>query len=173
MKHLLFMIALLGAISLCGQNLHVGIKFQKTQLMYWENGVSARYTFANFKPGQFYVGLDYVTSRLGTALGSNALKQDNYTVSAAWYFRKEKDFRIVSKLNTGYFHADVEEEIFRELPHTAFLLSPEAGLYYAFRNLPVAINLGAGYNINLVDEGRSPGTLQPLFYNLGIYYKLL
>ncbi|TNE46849.1 MAG: hypothetical protein EP344_19905 [Bacteroidetes bacterium] len=172
MKHLIFSIVLLGGLSLYGQNLHVGIKLQKTHLMYWENGISARYTFSSFKPGQFYVGLDYVTSRLGTALGSNALKQDNYTVSAAWYFRKEKAFRIVTNLNTGYFHADVEEEIFRELPHNAFLLSPEVGLCYIFRSLPLAMNLGAGYNINLVEEGRSPGTLQPLFYNLGIYYKI-
>ncbi len=167
----MFSILILVGNSLYGQNLNVGIRVQKTNGMYWENGISAQYSFANFKPGQFHVGFDFITSRLGTAFNSNAIKQESYIASVLWYFRKEKSFRYYAKLNTGFFHANLEEDIFKELPHNAFLLSPEIGLSYDFKNLPLVINLGSGYNVNMVPEGKSPGTLQPLFYNLTIYYK--
>lgn len=172
MKNLIIVIAFLGGITLQAQHLNVGVKAQKTQLMYWENGISARYSFASFKPDQFQVGLDYITSRLGTAFQSNALKQDSYIASATWYFIKEKAFHFFTKFNMGYFHVNLEEDFFDELPNTAFLLSPEVGFSYDFKNLPIAINLGSGYNIGLVEESKSPGTLQPLFYNLTVYYKL-
>jgi hypothetical protein len=35
------------------QTLKVGPRIQKTQNMYWENGISAQYSFENFKPNQF------------------------------------------------------------------------------------------------------------------------
>jgi len=169
---LVSLILVLAASNLYSQDLKIGIRTQKTAGMYWENGITAQYSFANFKPGQFHVGFDFITSRLGTAFNSNALKQESYLVSALWYFHNEKSFRFYTKLNTGFFHADLEEDIFKELSHNAFLLSPEIGLSYDFMNLPLVVNLGAGYNISTVSEGKSPGTLQPLFYNLIIYYKI-
>ncbi|MCB0561325.1 MAG: hypothetical protein H6573_25700 [Lewinellaceae bacterium] len=99
MKYLFFIISLVGSISLYGQKLNIGVKFQKTHSLYWENGITAQYSFANFKAGQFYLGFDYVTSRLGSAAGSNALKQDSYLLSAAWYFSKEKPFHVTTRLN--------------------------------------------------------------------------
>jgi len=171
-KILFFFLAIAGAISLQAQDFNVGIKFQKTHTLYWENGLSGQYSFANFKPGQFYLGVDYVTSRLGTAFNSNALKQDNLTVSVAWYLRKEKPLHITTKLNVGFFNAQLEEEIFKDLPHSALLLSPEVGLSYDFKALPIVLNLGAGYNVNLQEEGESPGTLLPLFYSFTAYYEL-
>ncbi len=161
-----------GFVNLHGQNLNIGIKIQKTHSMYWENGISARYSFSNFKSDQFYLGFDYISSRFGSAFNSNALKQDSYVASAAWHFAKEKPLRFVTKLNFGYFYADLEEDIFKELPNTAILLSPEFGLSYDFKNIPIILYLGTAYNINVVDEGKSPGTLQPLFYNFAIYYQL-
>jgi len=80
-KFLFSLFIILAIQSLDAQNVDLGIKFQKTQTLYWENGISAQLSFDNFKPRQFYVGADYITSRLGTAINSNALKQDNLTVS--------------------------------------------------------------------------------------------
>lgn len=154
------------------QNLQIGPAFQKTHNMYWENGITVQYSFANFKTDQLYVGLSYNTSRLGSAWGSNAIKQDSYLAFASWYLRKEKNLRFPLKLNVGYFRADLEYEFFDDLPNSAFLLSPELGLSYSFEKLPIETQLTTGYYINLQDEGHSPGTLQPLYYRLSILYQL-
>ena len=45
------------------QILKAGLLFQKTENMYWENGISFQYTFAKFKPNQFFIGFDYTSSR--------------------------------------------------------------------------------------------------------------
>lgn len=152
------------------QTLKVGPRIQKTQNMYWENGISAQYSFANFKPNQFFVGFDFVSSRLGTAFSSNAIKQDSYLLSGSWHFNKKKPYHFVTRLNLGYFYSDLEEDMFNEIPNTAFLFSPEIGFAYDFRKLPISLNAGTGYYIITEKEGYSPGTLQPLYFHLDIYY---
>lgn len=174
MKNCLFsLIILFTCLNLSAQKLNIGVKFQKTHSLYWENGIALQYSFTSFKPNQFFVGFDIVSSRIGTAFRSNALKQESYIGSAAWYFGKDKPFRILTKLNVGYFYADLEEEIFDELPNTAILLSPEVGLSYSIKNTPLVINLNSGYNVGLKGGGESPGTLQPFYYNLTLYYRLI
>lgn len=152
------------------QTFKVGPRIQKTQNMYWENGISAQYTFENFKPNQFFVGFDFVSSRLGSAFSSNAIKQDSYLLSGSWHFNKNKPYHFVTRLNAGYFYSDLEDEMFNEIPNTAFLFSPEVGFSYDFRKLPISLNLGTGYYIITEKEGYSPGTLQPLYFHLDIYY---
>ena len=154
------------------QTLNVGARIQKTQEMYWENGITAQYSFAKFKPNQFFIGFDYVTSRLGSAYNSNAIKQDNYIVSGSWQFNKDKTYHFVTRLNAGYFYSDLEEDIFDGVPNTAFLFSPEIGFTYSSKKLPISLNLGSGYYIITGKEGYSPGTLQPLYFHLDIYYTL-
>ncbi len=173
MKHLIWTGLFLISFTGISQNFNAGIRIQKTNGMYWENGISFQYSFKNLKTDQLYFGFDYVTTRWGSAMGSNALKQDNYLFSSSWAFRKEKSFRPIVRLNIGYLNVDFEEEIFESLPHSAFLLSPEFLVSYAFKNIPVSIHLGSGYYIDFAEEGHSPGTFQPLYYHLNIYYTLL
>lgn len=172
MKKILLVLLFLSSWTIHSQTLNVGLRIQKTQYMYWENGVSAQYSFANFKPKQFYIGFDYVTSRIGTAYKSNALKQDNYILSGSWFFNKEKPFHFITRLNVGYFFADLEEEFFKELPHSSFLFAPELGFTYKIPKMPISVNLGLGYYILTAKDGYSPGTLQPLYYHFDIYYQL-
>ena len=140
--------------------------------MYFENGLSASYTFKGFKENQFYFGFDYITSRLGTAFQSNAIKQDNYLVSASWLFNKDKSLRFLSRVNLGYFYSDLEEEIFKDLPNTSVLFAPEIGLQYDVKNIPLRVKIGTGFYIITADAGYSPGTLQPVFYHLDIHYRI-
>lgn len=140
--------------------------------MYWENGIAVQYSFAKFKPAQFFIGFDYVTSRLGSAYNSNAIKQDNYIFSASWLFNKSKTYHFVSRINAGYFYSDLEEDIFDEIPNTAFLFSPEIGFTYSPKKVPISLNIGTGYYIITEKEGYSPGTLQPLYFHFDIYYTL-
>jgi hypothetical protein len=48
---------------------------------------------------------------------------------------KNKSYHFVTRLNAGYFYSDLEEDMFKEIPNTAFL-SPEVGFAYDFRKLP-------------------------------------
>ena len=41
--------ALLCVTFVKSQNLDVGMRIQKTQSLYWENGITAQYTIENFK----------------------------------------------------------------------------------------------------------------------------
>lgn len=172
MKTTILTTLLFCSIITQGQTLKIGLRFQKTQEMYWENGVSVQYSFAKFKPDQFVLGFDYVTSRLGSAYNSNAIKQDNYLFSGSWLFNKTKPYHIVTRLNLGYFYSDLEEEIFNDIPNTSFLFSPEIGFAYHFKKAPISLNLGTGYYIITAKEGYSPGTLQPLYFHLDLYYTL-
>ena len=72
----------------------------------------------------------------------------------------------------GYFYSDLEEDIFKEIPNTSFLFSPEVGFKYNLKKIPIALNLGVGYYIISAKEGYSPGTLQPLYFHFDMYYSI-
>jgi len=148
-----------------------GIRIQKTQKLYWENGFAFDFASPKIASNRIHFGVSYVTSRIGSALGTNAIKQDNYLVSVAYHFRHQKQFQPFARLNAGYFHADYEEVIFDVLPNKAFLLSLDAGLSYAF-NFPLTVSLSAGYNVNSGNGTSGPGTLYPVFYQMSIFYTL-
>lgn len=149
-----------------------GIRLQKTQKLYWENGFAFDFASPKIADSRIHFGLSYVTTRLGSAMGTNAIKQDNYLVGAGYHFRANKQFQPFTRLNLGYFHADYEYAIFDVLPGNAFLLSLDAGLSYEFK-VPLTISLSAGYNLNSGTGTAGPGTLFPVFYQMSIYYTIL
>jgi hypothetical protein len=149
-----------------------GIRIQKAQKLYWENGFSFDYTSPKIADSRIHFGVSYVTTRLGSAVGSNAIKQDNYLISAGYHFRHLKQLQPFIRLNTGYFHADYEEDIFNVLPNSAFLMSADTGLSYEFRG-PFTVSLSAGYNLTSGNGTSGPGTLFPFYYQMSIFYTLL
>lgn len=151
--------------------LDVGLRFQKSVNLYFENGVTAQYTNERLFSQQLYFGLSYVSSRLGTAMGTNAIKQDNYVIFSSYYFRSEKKLRPYFQINSGYFYADYEEEIFDDLPNSSILLSPEAGLSIR-TNFPLKIAASLGYNLITGDGERGPGTLYPVFLQTSVTWDL-
>ena len=150
-------------------DLGVGLRFQKTEQLYWENGVGADFTSDFLLQKKIHLTMSYATSRLGSAMIGNAIKQDNYRIGANWHFRSEKDFQILAGLNTGFFHADMENAIFNVLPHNSLLLAVETGLFYKFK-FPMAANLSVGYNLITGDGVFGPGSLLPVYYQLSVYY---
>ena len=149
-----------------------GIRLQKTQKLYWENGFSFDFKSPKILDSRVHLGLSYVTTRLGSAMGSNAIKQDNFLFSPGYFFRHQKQLQPFARLNLGYFHADYEVAIFDVLPNSAFLFSIDAGLSYQFK-IPLSIHMGAGYNLNTGNGSSGPGTLFPVFYQMSIYYTIL
>jgi hypothetical protein len=151
--------------------LGVGLRFQKTEQLYWENGVGLDYTSDFLLQKRIHLKMSYATSRLGSAIGSNAIRQDNYLIGADWRFRAQKPFQLFTGLNTGFFHADMENATFNVLPHNSLLLSAEAGLFYKFK-FPIATSLSVGYNLISGDGVSTPGSLFPVFYQLSVFYYL-
>jgi len=150
--------------------LGVGLRFQKTEQLYWENGVGLDYTSDLLLHKHIHLKMSYATSRIGSAMIGNALKQDNYLIGADWRFRPQKDFQIFAGLNTGFFHADMESSAFDVLPHNSMLFSLETGLFYKFKFIPMATNLSVGYNLINGDGVSKPGTLFPVYYQLSVFY---
>lgn len=149
--------------------LGVGLRFQKTEQLYWENGVGLDYTSDVLLKKHIHLKLSYATSRLGSAMIGNAVRQDNFLVGADWRFRSQKPLQIFAGLNTGFFHADMENSTFDVLPHNSMLLSAETGLFYKFK-FPLAASLSVGYNLINGDGVSKPGTLFPVYYQLSVFY---
>lgn len=152
-------------------NLKGGFRFQKAQKLYWENGFVFDYACSKILDSRIHFGASYVTTRLGSALGSNAIKQDNYLVSAAYHFRHQKALQPFARLNVGYFHADYEAAVFDVLPNSALTTSIDAGLSYQFK-FPLTIHASVGYNLNAGTGVEGPGTLFPVFYQMSILYTI-
>ncbi len=148
-----------------------GICIQKTQKLYWENGFAFDYSCAKILDNRVHFGANYVTSRLGSAIGSNAIKQDNVLFSAAYHFRHQKRLQPFVRLNLGYFKADYESELFDALPNSAFVKALDAGLSYEFK-IPLTLQVCAGYNLSAGTGTTGPGTLFPVYYKMSILYTL-
>ncbi|MGB1003992.1 MAG: hypothetical protein ACPGVC_07180 [Salibacteraceae bacterium] len=169
-KILLITFCLIGSIGF-SQTFNAGLRFQKTQNMYWENGVAFQYTFKNMNPDKWIFGFDYVTSRLGSAINSNALKQDNFILSASYNFgNKELPVKFFLRANTGLFVVDYEYDIFKDIPNKALLLGIEPSVCYIFKEAPIKMNLGLNINFATTKEGYNPGTLQTFMYHLDFFY---
>lgn len=152
--------------------LDVGLRIQKDIGLYTENGISLNYSNKNYAPDRLYVGFSYFTSRLGTAINSNAIKQDNFLISGAWYFRQGHLIRPLLRANLGYFSSDYPA-LFNALPHQSLLLSGEVG-FCVQTHSPFKIGSTLGYNaISGKGNNDVPGTLYPFFYQFTLSWNLL
>lgn len=154
------------------QVLDVGVRLQKTVNLYYENGFTVQYANDLLLSGRLYLGATYVSSRFGSAFLSNALEQDNFFLSATYYFRPQRVIQPFIRLNTGYFISDLEEAIFEDLPNSSILLSPEFGVG-VHTGTPLKINASFGYNTITGNGISGPGTLYPLFVQTSITWNLL
>jgi hypothetical protein len=161
-----------GFVSAQERILDVGARFQKSVNLYHENGVSLAYSDPNVLSDRLYFGLAYVSSRFGSAIGSNALKQDNFLFSGTWYFRPDRLIRPLGRINIGYFTADYEADIFDDLPNKSLLLSLEGGLGLSFRS-PLRASLTLGYNLITGNGVRGPGTIYPVYLQSTIAWSIL
>jgi hypothetical protein len=155
-----------------GASLDAGMRFQKTLNLYYENGLTVQYRTPRLLKNRLQLGLTHISSRLGSAIGSNAIKQDNLFVSGAYLFRVKRTVQPFLRLNAGWFRADYESDMFEDLTTTSPLVSTELGLQVPTK---YRINAGAsvGYNFITGDGSDSPGTLFPLFYQLSLTYAIL
>ncbi len=149
------------------QSLDIGVRFQKALDMYYENGLTAQYKLTE----RWVLGANYISSRLGSAIGSNAIKQDNWFVSGAYMFRPQRKLQPLVRANFGFFRADYEADVFNALPNTSALASVETGLTYPITP-PLKVTGSVGYNAITGDGTKGPGTLFPIFYQLSFTWNV-
>lgn len=140
-----------------------GLRFQKSAGLYYENGLTGQYNLTS----RWVLGASYISSRFGSAISSNAIKQDNLILSGSYLFRPGKSLKPFVRANAGYFKADYEEELFDDLPQNSAIASADAGLVYSFKN-PLKLNLSLGYNAITGSGEEGAGTLYPIFYQTSI-----
>ncbi len=157
------------------KSLDIGLKFQKSIGLYYENGFMLQYS----DPEYLYldnaeIGFSYVSSRLGSAIGSNALKQDSYILNLTYKYFSFWKIDPLLRLNIGYFYSDYESDIFKNLDNSSLLFSCELGAKIN-TNSPLNINISLGYNFITGDGLSGAGSLYPVFYQMGVswdlYYK--
>ena len=167
------LVTLLSSSSVFAQTdiINVGVRMQKASGLYWENGFDFEYSNKSILNDKLFFGFSYISSRLGTAINSNAIKQDNYILSARYYTRKDKQLRPFSKFNIGYFSADYGSEVFDVLDNTSVLASLEFGLSYTFIK-KFKLSSSFGYNFISGDGMNGPGTLYPIFIQSTISWSL-
>ncbi|WP_426060492.1 hypothetical protein [Hymenobacter sp. B1770] len=147
------------------------MRFQKTLNLYYENGLTVQYRNPGLLSNRLQLGLTYVGSRLGSAIGSNAIKQDNVFLSGAYLFRMRRTVHPFVRANAGWFRADYESDIFKNLTNSSPLLSTELGLLVpTIRRISAEASLG--YNLLTGDGSDSPGTLFPIFYQVSLTYAI-
>lgn len=166
-----FISGLLAAQTSEKYDLKIGLAFQKVEGLYWENGIAADLSSDYLLKKKLHLKFHYLSSRLGSAMGTNAILQDNFIIGADWRFRSEKSLQIAAGFNAGLFVADYESDIFDGLPKASMLLAPEAGLYYQFK-FPVSAGIVVGYNLINGNGVNVPGTLFPVYYRLSVLYNL-
>lgn len=160
------------ATTLLGQgSIATGLRIQKTPNLYYENGIALEYSNPDWWKNRIHLGASYTTSRLGSAMGSNALKQDNLIVSSILQFRNDKIIMPVIGLNLGYFKVDTEHEVFDVLPNSSLLLSAEVGAGFNIVE-SLTVKTTVGYNLITGDGIDGPGSLYPVFLNFTTLYHL-
>ena len=130
---LIFRSLLFSQDSLQECHFEAGIRCKKFAGFYWENGVSAEFSSQKILNNKIQFGFNLVSSRLGSAIGSNAIPTLETELSVIKYFRYNKLFQPLVRLNIGYAHANYGNAMFDNLPRNGALLSFETGLSYKLK----------------------------------------
>jgi hypothetical protein len=153
------------------RDIQVGLVFQKAAYLYWENGLGVKYTCSNLFDKKLQLKAQAISSVLGSALGSTALNQHSFSGGAEWLFGKSGKLQIPVGFNAGYFWVDYEHPAFDVLPSGSMLFSIETGLNYRF-DFPLTASATMGYNLINGNGVDVPGSIFPVFFKLGLFYRL-
>jgi hypothetical protein len=168
-RYIFLFILVLGSVGFAAEpgRFSAGLKFQKTLNLYYENGLELGYTHDGLWKQRIQFQISYISSRFGSAMGSNALVQDYYQASTGLHFRPEKLFDPFLQINMGYFRYDVENKMFDFLDNQSMIFSLVSGI--KFNLIPRVGGVYADLGINLVQDAN---TLYPLFFNIGLVFNV-
>lgn len=174
-KIALFSLTAIVCMALSAQNdkqlsINAGIRIQKSAGFYYINGLAAEINSAGLLQGKLTLGANLLSSRLGSAFLNNGIACHEFQVSAIRYFRPEKPFKPLLRLNTGIAWARYGSDIFKEVPNSSALLSIEPGLAYDFQK-PLRLSLSFGYNFITGTGDKGYGMVWPLYVQFSGLYR--
>jgi len=147
-----------------------GPRLQKTWELYYENGLEASCTHAAILNHRLAAIFHITSSRLGSALVSRALEQENYLIGLHWIFRSPSRIRPWVGAETGYFHLDTESPLFDALPDQSPLLALTGGMLIVPQG-KIQYRIGFGLNLITGNGVDGPGTLYPLYGTFAIDFR--
>jgi hypothetical protein len=154
-----------------GLNIHAGIRLQKTVGFYAMNGIASEIQSPSLLNGNVTFGLNFLSSKMGSAFFLNhGIPAHELQIGALHYFRPEKSFKPMLRLNTGYAWANYGSEIFSAIPHSSLLLALEPGIAYDFKK-PVRLTASFGYNLISGSGDAGYGMLWPLYVQFSGLYR--
>lgn len=145
-----------------------GLLGKKMYGFYWCNGVTAEFQSTVLLSNRLLTGVNFSSSSLGTAFGSNALPLHLSEVYAQWLWRNDRKFRVNAGINTGWAFTDYGHVKYSDIPSNQPLLSLEGGISYVFTQ-PLSFSCSLGYNLLTGNGKRYLGLVYPLYFN----FKLL
>ena len=157
--------------SAAKQSFYGGLRFEKAAGFYWYNGITAEYASQKIWKQKIGFGFNFISSRFGSALSSNAIPFYEIDLSGIYYFRRSKDLKPSVRLNAGYAHANFGSDIFNSIPDHSFIISIEAGVSYDF-HFPIRIALSGGYNLITGNGITGLSTIFPLYAQCSVFYSI-
>jgi hypothetical protein len=155
--------------TITSNQLEIGSLFQKSYHFYWENGITATYRPANIMNSRLGIGLNILSSKLGSALGTNAIRQNQILVFGQYDFRPGKSIRPFVQANFGYIKAQFDQLKFSDLELQSLLMSINAGVAGTIKENWI-LKGSQGYNI-IGSNGRSGlATIYPFIFHLSAQY---
>lgn len=148
-------------------SIETGFLMQKSVGMYTDAGLYAGFFPSDSLP--MSIGVEYLSTRFGSAISSNALKQDSFLANCSYFFRNKKTIRPFAGVNFGFTHVDFGSELFNELPNKALLLSPEGGVKVLFLS-NFQSSASAGFNLLTSDGTGGVGSVMLLFCQFSVGY---
>jgi hypothetical protein len=127
-------------------------------------GLQVSYGSPALLSGRPRFSLSYSTTRLATALGSNALVEDRLQTGAAWYFRPDRRVKPYTVMNLGFTRFDREDDgLFELLENTALIGSLSAGIE---GRLHQALRASGSIGYSALHSS----TVYPFVATLGVHY---
>jgi hypothetical protein len=160
---------LIAPVTVKTYQLELGLLFQKSYHFYWENGITATYRSSFLMKNQLGLGFNFMSSRIGTAMGTNAIKQEQFLIFGQYDFRPGKSIRPFVQLNVGYIKAKYDQTYFSALPDQSMLTSVSVGVTGKVKeNFVLKGSLGC----NIISGNGESGlaTIYPLIFQLSAQY---
>jgi hypothetical protein len=95
----------------------------------------------------------YLTSRLEQVFRENILRQDYYLFTPVWHFRRNRFFDPTVQADLGYWHYDLESEIFKDLDNDSWTASVQAGFALNLYQGEYGFSYQFGYEFITPDSG--------------------
>lgn len=145
---------------------------QKSVGFYWANGFALEYSSPKFLLNKLSLGLNYISSRMGTAMSSNAIPFYKINLSAIKYLRQSKALKPTFRINMGYTRANFGSPVFESIPNKSMLVSFETGAAYDFK-IPIRAAITGGYNFIYGNGTKGLGVIFPFYLQFSVMYKIL